>query len=159
MLPGRRVNQQTAETAGMAAIGGATPLSQNEYKVQLAKVAVRHVAGLESGGFFGTDHPPGSHQRRRSMLGYAYRKRQQSHSPGKKLQRAPSKRCGTGREEIKCLSVISKDLADLMRFLAALRMTVGFTDTENALALSVFFSVAEAGSRVCEISGLQASVV
>jgi xanthine dehydrogenase YagS FAD-binding subunit len=52
---GRAVNAQTAEAAGEAAVASATPLSNNEYKVQLAKVAVKRAilraAGLETGGF------------------------------------------------------------------------------------------------------------
>jgi xanthine dehydrogenase YagS FAD-binding subunit len=52
---GRRIDAELAESAGQAAVGRATPLSQNEYKVQLAKVAVKRVlllaAGLETGGF------------------------------------------------------------------------------------------------------------
>ena len=54
-LVGRRVNHDIAESAGLAAIARATPLSENEYKVQLAKVAVKRAillaAGLETGGF------------------------------------------------------------------------------------------------------------
>lgn len=52
---GRPVNEATAETAGEAAVSGATPLAHNEYKVQLAKVSVKRAillaAGLETGGF------------------------------------------------------------------------------------------------------------
>ena len=52
---GRPVNAETAEAAGEAAVASATPLSNNEYKVQLAKVAVKRAilraAGLETGGF------------------------------------------------------------------------------------------------------------
>jgi len=55
VLGGRRVSEQTAEAAGIAAIRDVTPMSQNQYKVQLAKVAVRRAilraAGLETGGF------------------------------------------------------------------------------------------------------------
>ncbi len=55
VLRGRRVDQATAEAAGQAAVSRATPLSQNEYKVQLAKVAVKRAvllaAGIETGGF------------------------------------------------------------------------------------------------------------
>ena len=40
-IVGRPVNDDTAEAAGEAAVVGATPLSDNEYKVQLAKVAVK----------------------------------------------------------------------------------------------------------------------
>ncbi len=54
-LIGRSVNAETAEAAGEAAVASATPLSNNEYKVQLAKVAVKRAAlraaGLETGGF------------------------------------------------------------------------------------------------------------
>jgi xanthine dehydrogenase YagS FAD-binding subunit len=54
-IVGRRVNMSTAEAAGRAAVALATPLSENEYKVQLAQVAVKRAillaAGLETGGF------------------------------------------------------------------------------------------------------------
>jgi xanthine dehydrogenase YagS FAD-binding subunit len=54
-LRGRQVDQAVADAAGAAAVSRATPLSQNEYKVQLAKVAVMRAvmlaAGLETGGF------------------------------------------------------------------------------------------------------------
>jgi len=53
-LVGRPVSEATAEAAGRAAIAGATPLSENEYKVQLTQVAVRRAillaAGLKPGG-------------------------------------------------------------------------------------------------------------
>lgn len=52
---GRRVNEETATAAGEAAVSAAAPLSNNEYKVQLARVAVTRAlllaAGLETGGF------------------------------------------------------------------------------------------------------------
>jgi xanthine dehydrogenase YagS FAD-binding subunit len=52
---GLPVNFETAEAAGEAAVSVATPLANNEYKVQLAKVAVKRAlllaAGLETGGF------------------------------------------------------------------------------------------------------------
>jgi xanthine dehydrogenase YagS FAD-binding subunit len=52
---GRPVNADAAEAAGEAAVASATPLSNNEYKVQLAKVAVKRAilraAGQETGGF------------------------------------------------------------------------------------------------------------
>lgn len=55
MLLGRAVNPEVAEAAGRAAVSIATPLSENVYKVQLAKVAVKRAvllaAGLEPGGF------------------------------------------------------------------------------------------------------------
>jgi xanthine dehydrogenase YagS FAD-binding subunit len=54
-IRGLVVDQATAEAAGRAAVASATPLSDNEYKVQLAKVAVKRAillaAGLETGGF------------------------------------------------------------------------------------------------------------
>ncbi|MBC8354247.1 MAG: FAD binding domain-containing protein [Planctomycetes bacterium] len=55
VLRGRKVDEALAETAGQAAVSRATPLSQNEFKVQLAKVAVKRAillaAGYETGGF------------------------------------------------------------------------------------------------------------
>ena len=36
-----RIDEASAEHAAAAAVEGAQPLSQNEYKVQLAKVAVK----------------------------------------------------------------------------------------------------------------------
>jgi xanthine dehydrogenase YagS FAD-binding subunit len=40
-LVGKTISESTAEEAGRAAVEGAQPLSQNQYKVQLAKVAVK----------------------------------------------------------------------------------------------------------------------
>src|SRR5262249_49832430 len=40
-LAGKSINVETAEAAAKAALAGATPLSQNSYKVQLARVAVK----------------------------------------------------------------------------------------------------------------------
>ena len=40
-LAGKAVTPETAEEAGKAAVADAKPLSQNAYKVQLAKVAVK----------------------------------------------------------------------------------------------------------------------
>lgn len=52
---GRAVTHETAERAGDAAVERATPLSENGFKVQLARVAVKRAillaAGLETGGF------------------------------------------------------------------------------------------------------------
>jgi len=52
---GHPVNEQTALDAGHAAVSHATPLSDNRYKVQLARVSVQRAillaAGLETGGF------------------------------------------------------------------------------------------------------------
>ena len=39
--PGKTITAETAEAAGKAAVAGAKPLSQNAYKVTLAKVAVK----------------------------------------------------------------------------------------------------------------------
>lgn len=55
LLLGLQINDEVAEAAGEAAIATATPLSDNLYKVDLAKVAVKRAilraAGLETGGF------------------------------------------------------------------------------------------------------------
>jgi xanthine dehydrogenase YagS FAD-binding subunit len=54
-IVGRRIDHGIAEAAGLAAVSRATPLSENEHKVQLAKVAVKRAillaAGIETGGF------------------------------------------------------------------------------------------------------------
>ena len=54
-LVGSTLNESLAEAAGDAAVLQATPLSDNEYKVQLARVAVKRAilraAGFETGGF------------------------------------------------------------------------------------------------------------
>jgi len=54
-IVGLPVNYETAEAAGDAAVSMAAPLSHNQYKVQLARVAVKRslllAAGLETGGF------------------------------------------------------------------------------------------------------------
>jgi xanthine dehydrogenase YagS FAD-binding subunit len=54
-LIGHRVDIARAEAAGNTAVALATPMSENEYKVQLAKTAVKRAvllaAGLETGGF------------------------------------------------------------------------------------------------------------
>lgn len=51
---GQRVSEETAAAAGAAAITAASPLSDNEYKVQLTQVAVKRAilraAGLDAGG-------------------------------------------------------------------------------------------------------------
>ena len=53
-LIGKPVNEETADRAGNEAVAGAMALSNNEYKIQLAKVAVKRAilmaAGLEAGG-------------------------------------------------------------------------------------------------------------
>ncbi len=40
-LAGKSIDKDTAEAAGTAAVAGAKPLSQNAYKVRLARVAVK----------------------------------------------------------------------------------------------------------------------
>jgi xanthine dehydrogenase YagS FAD-binding subunit len=51
-LAGKTISAETAEEAGKAAVAGASPLSQNAYKVTLAKVAVKRAlmaaAGVKS---------------------------------------------------------------------------------------------------------------
>ena len=49
MLTGKSITEETAAEAAKAALAGATPLSQNAYKVQLARVAVKR-ALLEVAG-------------------------------------------------------------------------------------------------------------
>jgi len=50
-LAGKSVSEETAKAAGEAALQSATPLSQNAYKVQLARVAVkRAILKAASGG-------------------------------------------------------------------------------------------------------------
>jgi len=41
LLAGKTISDEVAEQAGAAAVKGAKPLSKNEYKIQLAKVAVK----------------------------------------------------------------------------------------------------------------------
>lgn len=48
-LAGKSISEDVAEQAGQAAVSGAKPLSQNAYKIQLAKVAVKR-ALLAAGG-------------------------------------------------------------------------------------------------------------
>ena len=40
-LRGKTISEEVADAAGKAAVSKATPLSQNRYKVQLARVAVK----------------------------------------------------------------------------------------------------------------------
>ena len=50
-LAGKPANQETAKEAAEAALQNAKPLSQNAYKVQLARVAVRRaILKAASGG-------------------------------------------------------------------------------------------------------------
>jgi len=55
VLLGKSLNEATAELAGEVAIRNATPLSGNEYKVQMTKTAVKRAllraGGLPEGGF------------------------------------------------------------------------------------------------------------
>jgi xanthine dehydrogenase YagS FAD-binding subunit len=48
-LEGKAVTEETATAAGEAACEGARPLSQNEYKVQQLKVAVKRAVLLAAG--------------------------------------------------------------------------------------------------------------
>jgi xanthine dehydrogenase YagS FAD-binding subunit len=48
-LEGKEITEETAAAAGEAATEGARPLSQNEYKVQLLKVAVKRATLLAAG--------------------------------------------------------------------------------------------------------------
>ncbi len=54
VLEGRTVNEQTTSEAAEVAIAAATPLKDNQYKVQLAKTSVKRAilraAGLPTGG-------------------------------------------------------------------------------------------------------------
>jgi len=53
-LEGKVISEETAAMAAVEALAGAVPLSQNEYKIQLAQVAVKRAilkaAGYETGG-------------------------------------------------------------------------------------------------------------
>jgi xanthine dehydrogenase YagS FAD-binding subunit len=51
LLVGRPVNEETAATAGDMAVASATPLSMNDYKVQLARTAVKR-AVLKAAGLW-----------------------------------------------------------------------------------------------------------
>ena len=48
-LVGKTITAETAEAAGKAAVESAMPLSQNAYKVQLAKVAVKRALMMAAG--------------------------------------------------------------------------------------------------------------
>ena len=50
MLAGKTITEDVADQAGKAAVAGATPLSQNAYKVQLARVAVKRALLLAARG-------------------------------------------------------------------------------------------------------------
>jgi xanthine dehydrogenase YagS FAD-binding subunit len=50
MLEGKAISEQVAADAAKAALEGATPLSQNAYKVQLARVAVKRALLTAAGG-------------------------------------------------------------------------------------------------------------
>jgi xanthine dehydrogenase YagS FAD-binding subunit len=56
-LRGKPINENTATDAGIEAVAGAVALSQNEYKIQLAQVAVKRAllqaVGHETGGLDG----------------------------------------------------------------------------------------------------------
>src|SRR5207253_6323343 len=48
-IAGQSISEDTAAKAGEAAVAGATPLSQNAYKVRLAQVAVKRALLAASG--------------------------------------------------------------------------------------------------------------
>jgi len=48
-LAGKSITAESAEEAGKAAVAGASPLSQNAYKVQLARVAVKRALMAATG--------------------------------------------------------------------------------------------------------------
>ena len=54
-MVGNPITEQTAEIAGVEALANALPLSNNQYKIQLAQVAVKRAilraAGMDTGGF------------------------------------------------------------------------------------------------------------
>ncbi len=50
VLSGKAVTEEVAAEAGKAALEGATPLSQNRYKVQLARVAVKRALLMAAAG-------------------------------------------------------------------------------------------------------------
>ena len=54
-LVGQPVSEEAAAVAGAEAVAGAMPLSQNQYKIQLAEVSVKRAilraAGMDTGGF------------------------------------------------------------------------------------------------------------
>jgi xanthine dehydrogenase YagS FAD-binding subunit len=54
-LRGQPINEETADAAGIESVAGAMALSQNQYKIELAQVAVKRAilraAGLDTGGF------------------------------------------------------------------------------------------------------------
>jgi xanthine dehydrogenase YagS FAD-binding subunit len=52
-MVGHPVNEHTAREAGLQAVAGATPLSENAYKVQLAAVAVQRAILTAIGQQFG----------------------------------------------------------------------------------------------------------
>jgi xanthine dehydrogenase YagS FAD-binding subunit len=56
VLLGRAVDEASAAAAGEAAVAGATPLSHNQYKVQLARVAVKRALLLAAGVGRGGPH-------------------------------------------------------------------------------------------------------
>jgi xanthine dehydrogenase YagS FAD-binding subunit len=49
-LTGKSLNEESAQTAAQAALAGAKPLSQNAYKVQLARVALKRAILKAAGG-------------------------------------------------------------------------------------------------------------
>jgi len=49
-LAGQALNENTAQKAAEAAVANAKPLSQNAYKIQLARVAVKRAVLKAAGG-------------------------------------------------------------------------------------------------------------
>ena len=53
-LQGKQIDETTADIAGVEAVAGAMALSHNQYKIELAQVAVKRAilraAGLDTGG-------------------------------------------------------------------------------------------------------------
>jgi xanthine dehydrogenase YagS FAD-binding subunit len=55
LLTGQAINEETAEAAGQAAVEGATPLSGNDYKVQMTRAAVKRALLRAVGQWEGSD--------------------------------------------------------------------------------------------------------
>ena len=72
-LRGKPVNEDTAGVVGIEAVAGAVALSQNEYKIQLASVAVKRAllkaVGHQTGGLdFPSDREPSELQPQETHL-------------------------------------------------------------------------------------------
>ena len=62
-LAGKAITEETAEQAGAAAVKGAKPLSKNDYKVQLTKIAVKRALLQAAGKSLGQKRSAGMHWR------------------------------------------------------------------------------------------------